>query len=71
MLARAPSERGGAMELLTACVGPDTIQIIGRWRSDTMLSYLHTTLKDITDGLAVCMFQYGNYALILSEHAAG
>ena len=61
----------GAMALLTACIDLDTIRIIGRWRSYTIIRYLHTTSKKFTDDLAVCMFQYGNYALILSEHAAG
>ena len=43
MLASAPSYRGGAMALHKARVDPDTIRIIGRWRSDTLLLYLHTT----------------------------
>ena len=47
----------------------DTIRIVGRWRRITTLKYLHTTSKNFIDGLAVCMFQYGDYALILQEHA--
>ena len=35
---------GGDMALLLARVDPDTIWIVGRWRSDTMLCYLHTML---------------------------
>ena len=34
---------GGAMALLVASVGTDTIRLVGRWRSDVMLRYLHTT----------------------------
>ena len=59
------------MALLTARVDPDTICLVGRWQSDTMLRYLHTTSKSSTDGLAVCLFQYGNYMLIPPAHAAG
>ena len=62
---------GGAMALLTARVNPDTIWLIGRWRSDTMLRYLHTTSKSFTDGLAVHMFQYGDYVLVPTAHATG
>ena len=36
-----------------------------------MLHYLHTTSKSVTDGLAVRMFQYSDYALILIAHAVG
>ena len=32
---------GGAMALLCAKVDPDIIKLIGRWRSDQMLRYLH------------------------------
>ena len=62
---------GGAMALLTARVNPDTIWLIGRWRRDTMLRYLHTTSKKFTDGFAVRMFQYGDYVLIPTAHATG
>ena len=34
---------GGSMALLTACIDPDTIRLIGRWWSDTMFRYLHST----------------------------
>ena len=57
------------MGLLTESVDSDMIRLIGRWQSDTMLRYLHTTSKRFTDGLAVHLFEYGDYALILSEHA--
>jgi hypothetical protein len=32
---------GGAMALLCANVDPDVIKLLGRWRSDQMLRYLH------------------------------
>ena len=64
-------QAGGATSFLTARVDLDTIRIIGRWCSNTILRYHHTTLKRFTEGLAVRIFQYGNYALILIAHAAG
>ena len=36
-----------------------------------MICYLHTTSKGFTDGLALRMFQYGDYALIPPAHTAG
>ena len=57
--------------ILTSRFDPETIWIIGRWRSDTMLRYLHTTYKSFTDGLVVRMFQYDDYALIPPVHAIG
>ena len=60
----------GTMVLLTELVDPDTILIVGRWWSDTIIRCLHTTSKSFTDGLAVRMFQYDDYALIFSAHAA-
>ena len=64
-------QAGGATSFLTARVDLDTIRIIGRWRSNTILHYLHTTSKRFTDGLTVRMFQYGDYVLIPPAHAAG
>ena len=58
------------MELLAAQIDLDTIRLVGRWRNDKMLRYLHTTSKSFMDDLAVCMFQYGNYVLIPPAHAA-
>ena len=33
----------GAMAILLAKVGPDTIRIMGEWWSDTILRYLHNS----------------------------
>ena len=60
---------GGAMALLLACFDTDTICPVGRWRSDTMLRYLHTTVKSFTQGLTAQMVQFGTYALIPPAHA--
>ena len=54
-----------------ARVDPYTIRIFRRWRINTIIHYLHTTSKSLTDGFAARMFQYGDYALILPAHATG
>ena len=59
----------GAIVLLVAWVDPDTIRVLGRWRSDTMLLYLHTTSKIFTEDLAVKLYQHGTYAIIPPAHA--
>ena len=60
---------GGGMDLLMARVDPDTIRLVGRWLSDTIIRYLHTTAKNFTEGLLVKMFEHGAYALIPPTHA--
>ena len=50
------------MALLMERVDLETIRIIGRWQSDAMLCYFHTTSNFFMDGLALPMFQYSNYA---------
>ena len=68
--ARALSVQGGVMALLMAWVDPYTIHLVGRWRSDMMLRYLHTTAKSFTEGLFSKMFQNGTYVLILPAHSS-
>ena len=53
-----------------AWVDPDTIRLVGRWQSDTMLCYLHTATKSFTKGLSDKMFKHGAYTLILPDHAS-
>ena len=60
---------GGAMALLLAKVDPDKTFLVGRWRRETMLGYLHTTMKSFTYRLLVRMIQHGNYTLILPAHS--
>ena len=57
------------MYLLMARVEPDTIRVVGRWRSDMILRYLHTTENSVTEGLLANMFKHGAYALIPPTHA--
>ena len=57
---------GGAMALLRAKVDSDEIKIMGRWKSDAMLVYLHRSALDTID-FASRMLQGGRY--IISRHA--
>ena len=59
---------GEGVALLMARVDPDTIRLVGRWMSDTILRYLHTTANSFTEGLLVKMFEHGAYALIPPTH---
>ena len=52
---------GGTMALLMECVDTDTIRLVGRWRRNAMISYLHTTAQTLTEGLTACMVQHGYY----------
>ena len=49
-----------AMALLMARVDTDTIRLVGRWCSDAMLHYLHTTAHTFTEGLAAHIAQHGD-----------
>ena len=62
-------QAGGAMDLLMARVDPYIIRLVGRWRSDTMLRYLHTTANSFTEGISEEMFKHGAYMLIPPAHA--
>ena len=57
------------MVLIMAQVYPDIICLVGRWRSITMLRYLHTTAKSFTEGLSVKLFEHVVYTLLPSSHA--
>jgi hypothetical protein len=54
----------GAMALLCAHVDHDTIRLIGRWRSDEMLRYLHTQAQPVMYDFSRRMVQGGNYTFI-------
>ena len=55
---------GSAMSLLMERVDTYTIRLVGRWRSKIMLHYLHKTAHTFTEGIAACMVQHRDYALI-------
>ena len=51
----------GAMALLCAQIDTDLIQLVGRWRSDSMLRYLHVQAAPIMSPLASAMTQGGDF----------
>jgi len=54
----------GAMALLCANVDPDKIRLLGRWRSDEMLRYLHIQAFPIVAPFASQMVNHGFFTLI-------
>ena len=46
-------------------VNLDIICIVGQWRSNMMLLYLHITENNCVEGLTILMLQCGYYALFL------
>jgi len=55
---------GGAMALLIAKVDTDTIGLIGRWRSDTMLRYLTTQAEPVMRDFSQRMVNHGQFVLL-------
>lgn len=54
----------GATALLLANVDPDVIRLMGRWRSDEMLRYLHVQAYPLMKHYAQKMLSAGMYTLI-------
>jgi hypothetical protein len=54
----------GAMALLCARVDSDTIRLLGRWRSDEMLRYLHVQAQPLMQKFAAQMLQGGHYSFV-------
>lgn len=52
----------GAMALLCLKVDTDCIQLMGRWRSDEMLHYLHVQAFPLLMPLAAQMLHHGQYS---------
>jgi hypothetical protein len=61
----------GAMALLCADVDSDRIRLLGRWRSDDMLRYLHVQALPIMAPLANQMVRHGYYNLLPSTPTLG
>jgi hypothetical protein len=57
----------GAMALLCADVDTDRIRLLGHWRSDEMLRYLHVQALPIVTPLANLMVQHGYYTLLPNQ----
>jgi hypothetical protein len=56
----------GAMALLCAHVDSDTIRLLGRWRSDEMLRYLHVQAQPVMSQFAQKMLAGGRYSFFPS-----
>ena len=54
----------GAMALLCSGVDRDIISLIGRWRSDEMMRYLHVQAEPIMRNFSKVMISHGNYNLL-------
>lgn len=54
----------GAMALLCADVDTDRIRLLGRWKSDEMLRYLHVQALPIVAPLANLMVHHGHFSFI-------
>jgi hypothetical protein len=54
----------GAMALLLSKVDTDLIRLLGRWRSDAMLRYLHLQAEPIMQRFARLMVTHGDYHLL-------
>ena len=54
----------GAMALLCSSVDNEIISLIGRWRSDEMLRYLHVQAEPIMRNFSKLMISHGNYNLL-------
>jgi hypothetical protein len=52
------------MALLLAQVDTDIIRLIGRWRSDEMLRYLHLQAQPVMLNFARRMLQAGVYTIL-------
>ena len=61
---------GGGMDLLMSWVKPDTILLVERWWSNTMLRYLQTTEMSFTKGIFAKMFKHSTYTLILTANTS-
>jgi hypothetical protein len=61
---------GGAMALLCAQVDTDVIRLIGRWRSDEMLRYLHVQAMPLMANFARAMATHGAFTLLPGHNVA-
>jgi hypothetical protein len=57
----------GANALLLANIDPDIIRLIGRWRSDEMLRYLHVQAAPLMADYSRRMLESGQYTLIPNQ----
>jgi hypothetical protein len=55
------------MRVMCAKVDTDLIQLLGRWRSDVILRYLHVRPQPVMRNFARLMVQGGQFSLIPGE----
>ena len=58
---------GGAMALLSGGCDSNIIKLLGRWKSDAMMDYLHEQSLPIFKKLATVMFNNGQHSFLPSE----
>ena len=56
------------MELILVIVDTNKIRLVGRWRINVMLRYLHTYTHNFAAGPAMNTVHHGYYVLILTSH---
>ena len=59
---------GGVMKLRVERFDTNMIWLVGRWRINAMLRYLHTLAQAFTSGIVACMVQHGDYVFIPPAH---
>jgi hypothetical protein len=59
------------MALLCAQVDPDMIRLMGRWRSNEMLRYLHVQSFPLLEPLASQMLRHGQYTMMPNHPLIG
>ena len=52
------------MALLCGKVDADTIRLLGRWKSDAMIRYLHAQAIPLIRDLAATILTHGNFTLL-------
>ncbi|KAL7478769.1 hypothetical protein ACHAW6_004525, partial [Cyclotella cf. meneghiniana] len=57
----------GAMALLAGQIDTYIIRLVGRWKSDEMLQYLHLQAPPLVQDYARKMLMTGDYSLILNQ----
>ena len=60
---------GGAMVMFLAGVPVETIQLIGRWRSQTFMRYIRIQVQQMTNGVADIMTANPNFLTIKGKEA--
>ena len=55
----------GAIALLCSGVDKDIISLIGCWRSDEMMRYIHVQAEPIMRNFPKLMISHGNYNMLL------